>query len=115
MPNAEGSLGKMEYSDRELLVRILTQAEAIYERLNRGDSVMSDHDKRLDTHDKEIGALQHRIRDLDGGDGWPSWVEIQKAHLRQRTLFSAAMALWTAVLAAGAGVAGWFGFLHHKP
>jgi hypothetical protein len=112
---SEGSIGKMDYTDREILVRIATQTEAILERLNKGDTMMGDHDRHLIQHDNQITALHNRVCDLDGGDGWPSFVDLQKAHLRHKTLSAAAVALWTGFLACAMALAAWLGFWHPRP
>jgi hypothetical protein len=133
MTESERTIEKMNLSDRELLVRILTKTESIDERLNKGDSVMDGHEKSLALHDRQLSTLQHRVRDLDGNDelpsfntiqaavrqlsgvdGRPSFAALQNDHIRQKTLFWAAAALWGGLIGALATLGNWFGLYHSK-
>ena len=98
---------KMDYTDRELLVRIATQTEAILERLHRGDAVLADYGMQLAAHDRRITSLQERIRDFDGGDGWPSWVTIQKEYLRNNTIRGLAVVAFGSLTAALTALGAW--------
>jgi hypothetical protein len=62
------------------------------ERMKAGDIKMGQHDERL-------SRVEGRIKDLDGGNGWPSWVDVQKAHLKGRWVEWAARLFFGALIA----------------
>lgn len=106
----------MEITERDLLIEIRQQNKDILERLKTGEGMFKALDVRLDGHHDRISATEHRLRDLDGGDGWPSWVDLQKAHLRQRTLVWAAGIIWGTITAGAVALTSWLGlFSWHPP
>lgn len=98
-----------------------TKVDSIHLLLIQTVARFEQHDRRLDDGDEKFdlltGALEkladrvaeneHRLKDLDGGNGWPSFVDLQKRHLRDSTLLWAMGGVWATMTAGVLALGAW--------
>lgn len=130
---AERLIDKMQLSDRELLVHILTKTESIDERLQDGGKDIAELEARTAAHETMLIKLTDRVRDMDGNDdlpsfntmqvqvrelagknGRPSFAAMQNDHIRIKILFWAAAAMWSGMIGLALTIGTWLGVYHPK-
>jgi len=91
--------------------------KTILDRLHSGDEILKEHDKRIDKVEDRLAAVEHRQKDFAGDDKWPSWADIQRAHLNRGALVTGGKILWACVSAIIGAIAAVVGlpFWHNKP
>jgi len=91
--------------------------EGISGRLASGDGALADHDTQLSDIFRRLGAVENRVKDLDGNETWPSWVRIQEFFLRFKWMIWIIGTFWTIVSAIIGAITALVGlpFWHGKP